>query len=106
MIDIHADRPLSDHSVYCISKAGLQMCTLSLAKEFAPYVRVNAVSGGVILLPETYDDQLKHALISKIPLKEMGDPGDIISALEYLVSSAKYVTGQIIRVDGGRTLNQ
>jgi pteridine reductase len=106
MIDIHADRPLSDHSVYCISKAGLQMCTLSLAKEFAPYVRVNAVSGGAILLPETYDDQLKHALISKIPLKEIGDPGDIISALEYLVSSAKYVTGQIIRVDGGRTLNQ
>ena len=110
MVDIHADRPLADHSVYCISKAGLYMCTMSLAKEFAPYIRVNGISPGAILMPQTHDsstsNHLMEDLISKIPLNEIGDLSDIMSAVEYLVLSAKYITGQIIRVDGGRTLNQ
>ena len=111
LVDIHADRPLVDHSVYCISKAGLHMCTACLAKEFAPHVRVNGISPGAILPPHsTHDsssrDQLKHDVISKIPLQDIGSPSDITSAVEFLVSNANYVTGQIIRVDGGRTLNQ
>ena len=110
MVDIHADRPLADHSVYCISKAGLHMCTKSLAKEFSPHVRVNGISPGAILMPQLREPStsvhLKQDLISKIPLNEIGNRNDIACAVEYLVSSAQYVTGQIIRVDGGRTLNQ
>ena len=108
MVDIHADRPLSDHSVYCISKAGLQMCTLSLAKEFAPHVRVNGISPGAILVPSNSSttDQLKNDIISKIPLGKFGDRKDIMSAVEFLVLRAEYITGQIIHVDGGRSLNQ
>ena len=119
ILDIHADRPLTHHSVYCISKAGLLMCTMALAKEFAPFVRVNGVSPGAILWPEqaVNDDILtegaalkpnKAEILKKVPMNRGGEPSDVTQAVEYLAcaSSAGYVTGQVIRVDGGRTLNQ
>lgn len=86
------------------------MCTTALAKEFAPFVRVNGVSPGAILWPEQTNGkslETKMAeILQKIPLNRKGEPSDIVEAVEFLASSAGYVTGQVIRVDGGRSLNQ
>ena len=86
------------------------MCTTALAKEFAPFVRVNGVSPGAILWPEQTNGkslETKMAeILQKIPLSRKGEPSDIVEAVEFLASSAGYVTGQVIRVDGGRSLNQ
>ena len=108
IIDIHADRPLKKHSVYNISKAGLKMLTLTLAKELAPSIRVNGVSPGSILWPqegaEISEDQ-KILMLERIALKRQGSPQDIADTVLFLANS-NYLTGQIINVDGGRTLNQ
>jgi pteridine reductase len=104
--DTHAERPLRDYSVYCIAKAALVMATKALAKEFAPYVRVNAVSPGNVAWPEQSNAltaQQQHDIIDKIPLHRQGCPEDIAQAVYYL-SQANYVTGQILAVDGGRGL--
>lgn len=110
LLDIHADRPLEDHSVYCISKAGLRMCTMALAKEFSPFVRVNGVSPGAVLWPEKTNElalETKKAdVIKKVPFNRMGEPSEIADAVEFLARSASYVTGHVICVDGGRSLNQ
>ncbi|XP_078354558.1 uncharacterized protein LOC144639168 isoform X3 [Oculina patagonica] len=110
LVDIHGDRPLNNHSVYCISKAGLRMCTMALAKEFAPFVRVNGVSPGAILWPEQWKgvtvETKKAEILKKIPLSRRGEPGDIAEAVQFLACSAGYITGQVINVDGGRSLNQ
>ena len=103
--DIHAIRPLKNHTVYSASKAGLAMITQSLAKEFAPRVRCNMVSPGAILWPETdYDDERKQDVLDRTMLKREGVPQDIASAVLFLVRDANYVTGQTLAVDGGRTL--
>jgi pteridine reductase len=102
--DIHAKRPLRHYSVYCIAKAALVMATQVLAREFAPYVRVNAVSPGNVAWPEasnTITPAQQHEIIDKIPLQRQGTPEDIAQAVYYL-SQARYVTGQILAVDGGR----
>jgi len=108
IIDIHADRPLKKHSVYSISKAGLKMLTLTLAKELAPSIRVNGVSPGSILWPqegaEIYESD-KSIMLERIALKRQGSPQDIADTVLFLANS-NYLTGQIINVDGGRTLNQ
>jgi pteridine reductase len=105
IIDIHAQRPLRDHAVYGVSKAGLAMLTRSLAKDLAPSIRVNGVSPGAILWPEDdMSQQTKDSIISQIPLARPGEPKDIAACVLYLVSEAPYVTGQIIAVDGGRSL--
>ncbi|KAJ7357789.1 hypothetical protein OS493_023267 [Desmophyllum pertusum] len=112
LLDIHADRPLDNHSVYCTSKAALRMCTMALAKEFAPSVRVNGVSPGAILWPEQTMGvtlETKQAeILKKIPLNRKGEPSDVVEAVEFLArsSSAGYITGQVICVDGDRSLNQ
>ena len=86
------------------------MCTIALAKEFCPFVRVNGVSPGAILWPEKTNGVIletkKADIIKKIPLNRMGEPSDIADAVEFLAHSASYVTGQVICVDGGRSLNQ
>ncbi len=108
IIDIHADRPLKNHSVYNISKAGLKMLTLTLAKELAPSIRVNGVSPGSILWPEDgaeISEEEKNLMLERIALKRQGSPQDIADTVLFLASS-NYLTGQIINVDGGRTLNQ
>jgi len=107
MVDIHAERPLRWHSVYCVAKAGLAMLTKSLARELGPKVRVNAVAPGVILWPEKdTDDITKQRIISNIALKRQGTPQNITDTVAFLVEQADYITGQVIAVDGGRTLNQ
>ena len=108
IIDIHADRPLKKHSVYNISKAGLKMLTLTLAKELAPSIRVNGVSPGSILWPQEgaeISELDKSIMLERIALKRQGSPQDIADTVLFLANS-NYLTGQIINVDGGRTLNQ
>tara|TARA_B110000967_G_scaffold146753_1_gene150217 strand:+ start:541 stop:1260 length:720 start_codon:yes stop_codon:yes gene_type:complete len=108
IIDIHADRPLKNHAIYNISKAGLKMLTLTLAKELAPNIRVNGVSPGSILWPQDgaeITESEKSTMLERIALKRQGSPQDIADTVLFLANS-NYLTGQIINVDGGRTLNQ
>ena len=105
MVDIYAERPLPRHPVYSMAKAALAMMTLSLAKELAPQVRVNAIAPGAVLWPESgkaYTDQ--QELIARTPLQRAGTPQDVATAVLFLVRDAKFTTGQILRVDGGRAL--
>ena len=105
--DIHAERPLKGYPVYCAAKAGLLGLTRSLALELAPRVRVNAVAPGAIAWPEQGDDfpeAERAAIVDHTLLKRIGSPQDIALAVRYLVLDAPYVTGQVINVDGGRTV--
>ena len=105
IVDVHAQRPLRDHPVYGPAKAGLAMLTRSLAKDLGPDVRVNGVSPGAILWPdEGMSDGLRAAIIKQTALKRAGTPEDIAAAVLFLVRDAPYITGQIIAVDGGRSL--
>ena len=105
MIDIHAYRPLREHTVYCAAKAGLVMLTLSLAKELGPEVRVNGVAPGPVLWPESpMDAATKRSILEATALKRKGSPEDVSGAIIYLVRDAEYVTGQILAVDGGRSI--
>jgi len=105
--DIHAERPLSGHPVYCIAKAGNVMLTKSLAKELAPAVRVNGIAPGAILWPENegeLDEAAKQTILKRIALKRIGSPEDIARTIRFLVTDAPYITGQVVPVDGGRNL--
>jgi pteridine reductase len=105
LIDIYAERPLAQHTVYCMAKAALAMLTLSLAKELGPEVRVNGVAPGAVLWPESgkaYADQ--QELIARTALQRPGSPDDVAEAVRWLLVDARYTTGQIVRVDGGRAL--
>lgn len=105
--DIHAERPLSEHPLYCIAKAGNVMLTKSLARELAPDIRVNGVAPGAIMWPEDtaeLDASAKAAIVDKIALKRTGEACDIANTIYFLLSDAPYITGQILAVDGGRTL--
>ena len=106
IVDIHARRPLKGHVVYSAAKAGLAMLTQSLARELAPKVRVNGIAPGAILWPENdMTDEVKQAILEEIPLHRPGEPADIADCVVYLARDAHYVTGQIITVDGGRSLS-
>lgn len=102
--DIHAVRPLKNHSLYSTSKAGLVMLTQALARELAPEIRVNAISPGAILWPEDMDESTKNEILSRIALGRRGSPEDVARGVLYLVRDAGYVTGQVLTIDGGRTL--
>lgn len=105
IIDIHAQRPLRDHAVYGSAKAGLAMLTRSLAKDLAPDVRVNGVAPGAIAWPENgMSDAIKENIASQIPLGRTGDPADIARCVLFLVRDATYSTGQIVAIDGGRSI--
>jgi pteridine reductase len=105
IVDIHAERPLKDHSVYGPAKAGLAMLTRSLAKDLAPEIRVNGVSPGAILWPEDgMNEATKNAILEQVPLGTPGSPEDIAGAVLFLARDAGYVTGQILAVDGGRSI--
>ena len=105
MLDIHSTRPLRDHAVYALTKAGLSMLTRSLAKDMAPEVRVNGVAPGAILWPEAgITESIRKSIVGQIPLKRPGNPDDIADCVLYLVRDASYVTGQVISVDGGRSI--
>lgn len=106
IVDIHSERPLKEHPIYCMAKAGLAMMTKSLAKELGPEVRVNGVSPGAILWPENEMDQLtQQRIISRSFLKRQGTPSCVAKTVLFLVTQAPFITGQIIAVDGGRSLN-
>jgi pteridine reductase len=109
LIDIHADAPLKNHSIYCIAKAGAAMMTKSLANDLGPNIRVNGISPGAILWPENEAEltvEAKAAILKRVPLEKIGDPGDIARTAKFLICDAPYITGQIIAVDGGRSLNR
>mgnify|MGYP003601738872 CR=1 FL=1 len=106
LVDIYAERPLAQHPLYCMAKAALLMATKSLALELAPEVRVNAVAPGAILWPEQgdSDSEKQAALLARTPLARTGTAEEIAEAVRWLLRDASYVTGQVIRVDGGRML--
>jgi pteridine reductase len=105
LVDIYAERPLPNHSVYCMSKAALAMMTKALARDLAPAVRVNGVAPGAILWPDAGKSGADQALmIERTPLKRMGTPDDVAGAVLWLLRDAPFVTGEIVRVDGGRHL--
>jgi pteridine reductase len=108
IIDIHGDRPLKNYSVYSIAKAGLAMMTRSLAKELAPEIRVNGIAPGAILWPEneaSLSELTRSTIIRQIPLKRQGAPEDIAKTVHFLIQDAPYINGQILAVDGGRSLS-
>lgn len=104
--DIHAERPLKNYTVYCIAKAGVVMLTKSLARELGPDIRVNAVAPGAILWPDEKNELsevIKQQIIEKTCLKRPGKPEDIAETVLFLINQ-KYITGQVIAVDGGRSV--
>lgn len=115
LVDIHAEKPLAQHSVYCMAKAALVMMTKSLARELAPTIRVNGIAPGAILWPSEQSngftqsavpmltEQDKAGILAQIPLGHLGQPSDIAQTVLFL-STAPYITGQILAVDGGRSL--
>lgn len=105
MVDIHAERGLPEHSIYCIAKAGVVAMTRILAKELAPNIRVNAIAPGAIIWPENSDKGSKaDDILNRIPLARCGKPDDIAQAMCYLIKHSPYTTGQVLTIDGGRTL--
>ncbi len=105
MVDIHGRRPLRAHPVYSAAKAGLVMLTKSLARELGPEVRVNAIAPGPVLWPDRdLNEALKAEILAKTALKRTGSPEDIARAAYFFAVDAPYVTGQVIAVDGGRSV--
>jgi pteridine reductase len=107
LVDIHAERPLRNHAVYCMAKAGNAMMVRALARDLGPEVRVNGVAPGAILWPEQgMGEATQRRILARTALGRPGTPADVARAVLYLVRDADYVTGQIINVDGGRTVQQ
>lgn len=105
IVDIHSLRPLRNFPVYCSAKAGLHMLTRSLAKELGPEIRVNGISPGPILWAEGQGDEARRQhIIDRTLLKHIGDPSDIARAALFFATQAPFVTGQILAVDGGRSV--
>ena len=106
LVDIYAERPLADHPLYCMAKASLLAMTRSMALDLGPDIRVNGVAPGAVMWPsEGKSDGEQNEMIERTPLRRSGSPEDVASAVLWLLRDAPYVTGQIIRVDGGRTLS-
>jgi pteridine reductase len=105
IVDIHARRPMAKHPIYCSAKAGLEMLTKSLARDLAPSIRVNAVSPGAILWPENDSGMAEQGeVLKQIPMGRMGKPEDVAALVKFLIDDAEYITGQVIAVDGGRSV--
>jgi pteridine reductase len=107
IVDIHAEFPMKNYVVYNAAKGGLLALTRSLARELGPEVRVNGVAPGTILWPEdeTWTDEVsRQRIMNQTALKRIGEPDDVAKAVEFLIGAAPYVTGQIIAVDGGRSV--
>jgi len=107
LVDVHAQRPLKNHPVYCMAKAANAMMVMALARELGPAVRVNGVAPGAILWPDRdLSDAAKQEILDRTALGRTGTMADIARAVLYLVRDADYVTGQVLAVDGGRTIQQ
>jgi pteridine reductase len=116
LTDIYGERPLREHTIYCMAKAALVMMTKSLALELGPAVRVNAVSPGAILWPDSNKDgtstdgdssntAAQQAMLGRTPLARTGTPEEVAEAVRWLLQDASYSTGQVLHLDGGRLLN-
>ncbi|SEP62014.1 pteridine reductase [Ectothiorhodospira magna] len=107
IVDTHARYPLKDYPVYCAAKAGLWLLTQSLARELGPRVRVNGIAPGAILWPEAAENTAGHdTMIRHTALQREGDPDDIARTALFLIRDGGYITGQVIAVDGGRSMAQ
>jgi len=104
LVDILIERPLKRYGPYCASKAALANLTRSLALELAPEITVNAIAPGIAVFPDDYSEELRHRLISRVPLQRAGTPEGIAALVRFLVTEGDYITGQIIAVDGGRSI--
>ncbi len=105
IVDIHAERPLRGYPAYSIAKAGLAMLTRALAAELGPEIRVNGIAPGAILWPENMAEEAKRKIIGRTFLKRRGEPEEIARTARFLIAEATYITGQVVAVDGGRSLN-
>ncbi|HSW82033.1 MAG TPA: SDR family oxidoreductase, partial [Usitatibacter sp.] len=108
IVDIHAERPLANFLVYTVAKAGLAGLTRALALELGPDVRVNGVAPGAIMWPEAgkhYDVGERERILATTPLGRIGSPDDVASAVKYLLFDAPFVNGEILAVDGGRSIH-
>jgi len=106
LVDVYAERPLAKHPIYCMAKAALAAMTRSLALDLGPDIRVNGVAPGAVMWPsdgKPYDDQ--QAMLARTPLRRAGSPQDVAAAVLWLLRDAPFVTGQILRIDGGRSLS-
>ncbi len=104
LVDIHGLRPLKGHPVYSAAKAGLAMLTRALARELGPEIRVNGIAPGPVLWPEDIDEALKREIVEKTALRHAGTPADVARTALFLAKDAPYITGQIVVVDGGRSI--
>jgi pteridine reductase len=104
MLDLLAERPWPQYLAYCASKAGLWNLTLGLARELAPEVTVNGIAPGVVEWPPGYPEPERERYLRRVPLARAGTPADVADAVHFLVTGGGYVTGQVLRLDGGRSL--
>ncbi|MCW9014116.1 MAG: pteridine reductase [Gammaproteobacteria bacterium] len=108
IVDVHGFRPMKLHPVYCAAKAGLAMLTQSLARELGPEIKVNGVAPGAIMWPESgleEDAATQQMILDRTALKRKGEPRDIAATVRFLIRDADYITGQVIPVCGGRSIN-
>jgi pteridine reductase len=104
MVDLLAERPWPQYLAYCASKAALANLTLGLARELAPDVTVNGIAPGVVEWPPDYPEEERQKYLKRVPLNRPGTPQDVANLVHFLVTEGTYITGQIIRLDGGRSI--
>jgi pteridine reductase len=104
MVDLLAERPWPEYLIYCASKAALANLTLGLARELAPEVTVNGIAPGVVDWPEDYPETERQKYLKRVPLARPGTPQDVANLVHFLATGGSYITGQIIRLDGGRSI--
>lgn len=104
MVDLLAERPWPKYLAYCASKAGLWNLTLGLARALAPEVTVNGIAPGVVAWPDEYPEEEREKYLRRVPLAREGSPSDVANLVHFLATEGSYITGQIIRLDGGRSI--
>lgn len=104
MVDLLAERPWPKYAAYCATKAALWNLTLSLAREMAPQVTVNGIAPGVVDWPEGTSNAMKRRYLKRVPLKRAGTPQEVAQLVHFLATGGSYITGQVIRLDGGRSI--
>jgi pteridine reductase len=104
MLDLLAERPWPEYLAYCASKAALANATLGLARELAPQVTVNGIAPGVVEWPADYPETEREKYLKRVPLARAGTPADVADVVEFLITGGRYITGQVIRLDGGRSI--
>ena len=104
MVDLNVERPQPGYGAYCASKAALANLTLSLARELAPEVTVNGIAPGIVEWPDDYPESERQKYLKRVPLARAGTPQDVAHLVHFLATEGSYITGQIIRLDGGRSI--